>query len=218
MSLRIIYRASKGEFAAAMKEKYKPVATAAKAAIVDMAGAIKAQGRADIAAAGFGVRWQNTFRADTYPKGAKVSANAAAFVFHKIPYADVFETGATIRGKPMLWLPLANAPKSIGRKKITPQLFIARIGPLFRIERPGKPPLLAARISKSRRKQKGVSKAKVTLPALRRGASGAGASGSVPLFVGVDSVSLRDRFSLREITDRNAGRLTELYFKNFRDF
>ena len=77
-------------------------------------GGRQAKGRADIAAAGFSRRWQNAFRVDVFPRGRKVSVDAAAWVFHKIPYAEVFEEGATIRGRPYLWIALPGTPTRIG--------------------------------------------------------------------------------------------------------
>jgi hypothetical protein len=40
-------------------------------------------------------------------------------VFHKIGRAGVFESGATIKGRPLLWIPTthgAPSPKKLGRK------------------------------------------------------------------------------------------------------
>lgn len=213
----MLYSYVKDEFAKALAEDYKLIAKPASAAMQEAANDIKTLGRADIAAAGFGGRWQKTFRVDVYPKAPRVSVNAAALVFHKIPYADVFETGATIRGKPKLWLPLSSTPKKIGRKRMTPELYRKEIGPLFSINRPGKAPLLAGKIGVSARQRSKGTTGKVTASKLRKGASGAGITSAVPLFVGVDAVTLRKRFHLRQITDSTAGRLAQLYAKHFKD-
>ncbi len=95
MTLRLLYSAAKGEFEIAMRELYKPIAAAVSAAIAEASADIKAQGRVSIAKAGFSKRWQNTFRVETYPGRGKVSADAAALAYHKIPYVEVFESGAT---------------------------------------------------------------------------------------------------------------------------
>lgn len=213
MAIKFIFSAAVGRLAEAFRKMKEPIAIAATAAIREMASSIKFEGRADIAAAGFSRRWQNTFRADTYPGGKRVSIDAASLVYHKIPYADVFETGADIRGKPTLWIPLSTAPKRIGRKKMTPKLFVQQIGPLFPLKRPGKATLLMANIA--RNKRGGIGK--ITNAKLRKGAAGAGATGAVPIFVGVDTVTLRKRFHLRAITDKNAARLPSLYYRFFRD-
>jgi hypothetical protein len=205
---RFRYEAKKDEFAMAMARIKDPIGAAGTAAISEAGDIVKREGRADIAAAGFSRRWQNALRVDIYPKRG-VSMQAAAFIWHKIGYAGVFEEGATITGKPRLWLPLESAPKRIGRQKITPALYIRKVGPLVPIIRPGKPPLLAGKIAASRR-----STSKVTLSALRRASGGGAPSRLVPLFVGIDRVSIRDRFSIKEITERAANRLGELYLKH----
>lgn len=55
---------------------------------------------------------------------------------------------------------------------------------------------------------------KVTLPKLRKGASGSGVIRSVPLFVGVDSVTIRKRFGLSEVIEREAGRIEAVFTGN----
>jgi hypothetical protein len=47
--------------------------------------------------------------------------HAEAVIFHKYGFAGVFESGATIQGKPLLWIPTtAGGPKaSRSRKKLT---------------------------------------------------------------------------------------------------
>ena len=214
MALKILYQSAAGDFEKAMVGIYRPIAEAGTAAMTEAVNEIKAKGRADIASAGFGKKWQNTFRVDQYPGRGKVSANAAALVYHKIPYADVFETGATIRGKTgKLWLPLKNTPKKVGRNRLTPKVFVREVGPLFSINRGGKP-ILAAKMAVSKSAAKSGKLPKPTLGKLRDGATSKGLTRAVPLFVGVDSVKLRDRFSLREITDRAADALPALYAKH----
>ncbi|RWN44766.1 MAG: hypothetical protein EOR96_00010 [Mesorhizobium sp.] len=210
--MRFRYNAKPGEFFAAMASIKDPIAAAGTAAIAEAADIVKREGRQDIAAAGFSKRWQNALRVNVYPR-RKQSMNAAALIYHNIQYAGVFEEGSTITGKPRLWLPLPSAPKRVGRQKMTPALYIKSIGPLVSIERPGKPPLLAGKIATNRRGQAKGNQSKVTLSALRRGGAGK-ASTLVPLFVGIDRVNIRDRFSIRQITERAAARLGELYLKN----
>ncbi|RVD14310.1 hypothetical protein EN749_20220 [Mesorhizobium sp. M7A.F.Ca.ET.027.02.1.1] len=206
---RFRYQKKDGEFAGAMASIKDPIAFAGTAAITEAGDIVKREGRADIAAAGFSRKWQNALRVNVYPR-RRTSINAAALIFHKIQYAGVFDEGAIISGKPKLWLPLKDTPKRAGRSKMTPALYIKTIGPLISIERPGKPPLLAGRIATNRRSGQA---GKVTLSALRRGGKGA-PSVLVPLFIGIDRVSIRDRFSIREITERAAARLAELYLKH----
>lgn len=212
MSLKLLYRAGKGEFEQALREKYQPLAEAGKETIVEIADEVKTKARQDIASAGFSKRWQNALRVDVYPKN-KVSLNAAALVYHKIPYADVFESGATIRGKPQLWLPLTSTPKKVGRYRMTPERFINEIGPLQLVRRAGGKPLLFGKMEVSRNQARSGDYGKVTLPKLRKGAAQSGIIRAVPLFVGVDSVKLRDRFSINEIVDRAVGRMGETFIR-----
>jgi len=218
MSLKLLYRAGKGEFEQALREIYLPLAEAGQETIEEIANDIKVAARQDIAAAGFSKRWQNALRVDVYPKH-KVSLNAAALIFHKIPYADVFESGATIRGKPQLWLPLDTTPKKIGAKKMTADLFAHEIGPLTLIKPPGKKPLLAAEISATKTQIRKGFFGKVTLARLRKGSGKIETRTQgrmlVPLFVGVDSVKIRDRFSINEIVDRAVARMGEVFARKF---
>ena len=213
MPLKIFYQSVTGDFATAMEKAYRPMATAGKGALQEMAEIIKREGRADIAKAGFGRRWQNTFRVDVYPNGSKVSLNAAALIYHKIPYADVFEAGATIRGKPKLWIPLKDTPKKAGGRRMTPKIYDAEIGGLFPMRIKDKT-YLGAKLSLSKAQARTGQTGKITTTRLRKGRA-AELTRAVPLFVGVDSVTLRDRFSLREITDKSAHRLGELFAPHF---
>ncbi|RWO90936.1 DUF6441 family protein [Mesorhizobium sp.] len=208
---RFRYQRKEGEFALAMAAIKDPIAFAGTAAISEAGDIVKREGRQDIAAAGFSKRWQNALRVNVYPR-RKLSMNAAALIFHNIRYAGIFEEGAVISGKPRLWLPLPSAPKRTGRQKMTPALYVKTIGPLFSIERPGKPPLLAGKIATNRR---GSKTGKVSLSALKRGGAGA-PSTLVPLFIGIDRVNIRDRFSIRQITERAAARLGALYLKHLK--
>ena len=71
--------------------------------------------RADIKRAGkFGPRWTNGFQGKVTEGGGfvKVSFTQA------VPYWKVFQFGTTIRGKPMLWIPLSFARDAIGKKAV----------------------------------------------------------------------------------------------------
>ncbi|MEY9375072.1 DUF6441 family protein [Rhizobium leguminosarum] len=210
MTLKLLFRAAKGEFEQALRETYQPLAEAGQETIQEIADQIKVAGRQDIASAGFSKRWQNALRVDVYPKG-KVSLNAAALIYHKIPYADVFESGATIRGKPLLWLPLKSTPKKVGRFRMTADRFMQEIGPLQIVRRAGGKPLLFGKMSVSRNQAESGDLGNVTLAKLRKGAAKTGVIRAVPLFVGVDSVKLRDRFSINEIVDRAVDRMGEVF-------
>jgi hypothetical protein len=233
MGLRYTYKALRGEFAEVIAELKAPIAAAATAAITEAAAGIKGEGRENIARAGFPPRGlknlQRGLRVDVFPRHGRVSINAAALMFHRIPYFWVFQEGATIRGKPRLWIPLKGTPPFIGRKppageRMTPAAFREKIGPLTYIDRAGAPPLLAAPVALSfaRARQRRPT---VKLPGLERGAALAKGGGSrgrftvlrmVPLFVGLSTVNIRKRLRLLEIVERWRSRLPELYAKHFK--
>jgi hypothetical protein len=215
MSVRLTLSAVAGGFFRALTEGEKPMARAATSAVREASELAKAEGRASIAAAGFSRKWQNALRANVYPRG-RDSMRAAALIYHKVPYAQVFEQGAIIHGKPYLWLPLPNAPFGSGGKRIPPSKFRELVGsPLYTIQRPGKPPMLGANVRMTN-KRAGKS---ISLSLLRRGRNpgGRGTVRLVPLYVGVDVANMVKRFAIIDAIERAAARLPELYLKHFRD-
>lgn len=187
----------------------EPIARAAQATMKEVGEEAKKRGRKTISNAGFSTRWQNTLRNDTYPKG-EPSIDAAAFIFHKIPYAGVFEYGATISGRPFLWLPLPTAPKKIGRSKATPRAFEARIGKLVSMRGKGGKPLLGARVRLS--KTKAGKARKVSVAALKRGHRGdKGVASIIPVFVGVPMVTIRAKFGVIRACQEAADTIPSVY-------
>ncbi len=91
------------------------------------------EGRSDISGAGnFGARWTQGF---TYTSEGSLAQRTLTFR-HAVSYWRVFQYGATIHGKPLLWIPLSDA----GLKGVSARDFPGR---LFRVERrSGGPPLL----------------------------------------------------------------------------
>ncbi len=219
----------RGGLAAAIERIERPIAEAATKAMRAMSDDLKDAARRDIAGAGFASKWQKALRVDAYPRRG-VSTGAAAMIYHRIKYADVFESGAVIRGRPLLWVPMTSigVPPKLGREKLTPKLFNKKIGPLD-VVRKGKRPILVAPIELTKTEAKAGQARKVTLAKLRRGAAQRGRASpaavdkirntknstgvvrAVPIFVGVDSVDMPDRFRIREITRRQADRLPGLY-------
>lgn len=209
MALSLVYSAAQGELNQALRDLYKPIASAATGAVKDAAAQIKTQGRAAIASGGFGQKWQNALRVEVYPK-AGTSANAAALAHHKIPYAGVFETGATIAGKPLLWIPISGTPARISGQRFTPRIFRALIGPLVSIKTRNGRPLLAAPIS-------GRPTSKVTVARLRRGTRGQGNNIALqPVFVGVPAAQIRKRFDLQAVFERAQQGLADGYLRNLK--
>jgi hypothetical protein len=70
MTLRLTLSAVAGGFFRAVTEGERPIAKAATAAVREAAELAKTAGRANIAAAGFGRKWQNALRAKIYPTDA----------------------------------------------------------------------------------------------------------------------------------------------------
>ena len=204
MTARFRYRYDPGSFEEAFRALYAPMAEAAQRAIAAAGAIVKGEGRADIAAAGLGAGFVKALRVDIYPQGRN-SLNATAHIYHKIPYAGVFEEGATIRGQPRLWLALPATPQRYGRKPMTPELFAKSIGPLSFVKRPGKRPLLVAKA------KKGKNTTKISLARFRSGGRGEGPFVSVPVFVGLDSVSIRKRLNITRTIRHARDRLPELY-------
>ncbi len=81
------------------------VYTAVDTALNMVRGMIDERAKAMIAGSGrFGDRWI---------EGLHVTLdNMRISMSHDIPYADIFETGGTITGHPLLWLPLGVGPAS----------------------------------------------------------------------------------------------------------
>lgn len=214
MSLRFSFSDIDGDFGDTFNGYFDPIKRAATGAIKDVSELAKNNGRAEIASAGFSRKWQNTLRSDAYPKRG-FSVNSAAWIYHRIPYAGVFEEGASIRGRPRLWIPLSGTPRLTGRNKLNPRNFEMQIGKLFPMKNARKP-LLGARIGLTASAANKGPPYRVTRAALRRGAAGTGVIRTVPIFVGVDTVNIRKKFDLRTVFDRAANQLPQLYLNNLR--
>lgn len=191
---------------------------------------LKTRGRADIRAGGLGTRFANAWRVDVYPK-RDYSVDAAVYGYHAIPYSGIFENGGTITAKRgLLWLPLPTVPK-VGRRIARPRDLTGV--KLFSINNGTGKPLLAAKIRNKGVNRNSRIRGQVSLPALRAGtnaekiretsrlkakqrgrvrASDAKANiVTVPLFVGVPSVTLRRRFNLTSVANKVANELPALY-------
>lgn len=133
MSIRFRFGDVSSVFKNAMDGTASQLARAVAQSSRQAAGMIEDRGRADISAAGsFGGKWTSSFHADVEPKSGAL-LNSVITVHSDIPYFSVFETGAVIKGNPLLWIPLSfsSAPKVSDYG-----------GGLFRVNRDGKPPLL----------------------------------------------------------------------------
>jgi uncharacterized protein DUF6441 len=198
MSLRFaLSDIAKGFVDTVTKEIQRPIAKAATAAIREAGEIAKRDGRASIAASGFSRKWQNALRVNIYPPQGD-SLRPAAFIYHKIRYAGVFEEGAVIGGQPLLWLPLPTVPLRRGRP-MTPSQYARSVGPLVSVQRPGSPPLLFPKYRSGRRRRNG------TIGKERK-----------PLFVGLSSVAIAKRFNIKGAAQNAAAQLPSLYEKHLR--
>jgi hypothetical protein len=122
-------------YSARVKRYSDQMIVATQVAARRVAENIEREGRANIRAGGNfeSTRWQAGFRA-LVSFASRVRINIR--VTHRVRYWRVFEFGAVIRGKPMLWIPLSFAHDAVGKR--------ARdfSGKLFRVNRKGKAPLL----------------------------------------------------------------------------
>jgi hypothetical protein len=106
----------------AFGDKQGNIAEAAVAALRETTADAVQEGRQNIAASGrFGPKWQQGLQYVTKgaTEGGEPSLQAQTIIFHNIGYAGVFEFGATIQGKPLLWIPTtrgAPSPKRSGKK------------------------------------------------------------------------------------------------------
>jgi hypothetical protein len=100
-----------------IRDKQRPVAEAAVAALSETAANAVEEGRRNIAGAGrFGPSWQEglQYRTEGAAEGAP-SLQAKAIIFHRFGVAGVFEHGGTIEGKPLLWIPTARGGPPAGK-------------------------------------------------------------------------------------------------------
>ena len=116
-----------------LKDIERQIAEAREGAVQDAAKMAVDEGRANIASAGFSSRWQKALTSRFYPNEGE---DPAALIYHRIPFAGVFERGVRISGRPLLWLPIeqnlphgVRSPKQYGKKLVSVNIA-------------GKPPLL----------------------------------------------------------------------------
>jgi len=154
-SLRVVLRDTQmgAKFKAAQGRQYRRVQRAMGATAREAAAQIKERGDADISSAGnFGRRWTDGFRVTTLLRGNDYTVQSKSDTVG----FNVFEYGATIRGKPLLWIPLSFAPDAQG---VSARDFR---GGLFRVDRKnGGAPLL---LSVADRRPKYFGKASVRIP------------------------------------------------------
>lgn len=223
MPIELKYQVDKEAFKEAWRSIRGTMAGAARAAMTDLAKQVQAQGRAEIARAGLSPRWQRGFRTYVFPRVPKPgSLDIQMRGQHRIGYANIFERGGIIHGKPLLWIPLPAAPAKINGKPTTAGEFVRSVGPLHSINRPGHPPMLAGYSLRAPSPGRSLTPAQLRTGqrnARRRQARAAfggrlnRAPVSVPLFVGVPAAKISDRMNVTAIYDRARNNLPEIYFR-----
>lgn len=158
------------------------VRAAARDTASQAAEEIVERGRADIAAApgNWGTRWLEGLTAAVSEGGGSIRIA----VSHKIPYFGVFQHGAVIQGRPLLWIPLSFSDAATAmwpgrgvRARDYP-------GRLFRVDRKVGAPLLLDSFSKK------------------------------PQYFGKESVTIPKKFHVLEVAIEVARRLREYYKVN----
>ncbi len=159
----------------------------------ESAEGLKSELRAQVTAAGLGVRLANTWRSRVYPQG-RPSISAAGMVWSNAPtIVRAFDEGPVIRSKDGFWLaiPLPAAGKGRRGKKLNPGEWERLHGQRLRfVYRRGRPSLLVADNQRARGGKRGGF-------ALASGkAIAAGRVATVAIFLLVPQVHLRKRLNI----------------------
>jgi Family of unknown function (DUF6441) len=143
--MKFVFSAQDAAFREWLEDIGHQVEEAAAGAVQEAAEVAVTEGQANIASAGFSDRWQAGLQSKFF---RNKGGDPAALIFHRIGLAGVFERGARIGGRPLLWLPIEanlpagiHSPRKYGGKLVSvnvagkpPLLFDARkreLGPLF---------------------------------------------------------------------------------------
>lgn len=193
--LKVVFEFIKGDANEVFGSVKNPLAVTETKAMRLLGDDIKKQGRAEIRRGGLSGRWANALRVQVYPQRGQ-SLEPAVWIWHKIPYAGIFEKGGVVRGKPILWVPLSSMPKKIAGKRPSPRSMGQH---LIYVDRGGQPPLLVGKPPSGFRK--GRTKAS-------RGFHARYAESKfAPLFIGLTSAHIRKRFSLQRLFETLAARI-----------
>lgn len=138
MAARFVFGGrTEAELAEALAANEARMAAAFLGTANDIANEIRTKGRADIEAAGnFGSRWSAGLDVDV--KMVPKSFTASVKVTHRIKYFSIFETGGSIVGSPLLWIPF-----SYTGLKISPRKYAAAFGLFFVQSKRGLPMLFS---------------------------------------------------------------------------
>jgi len=163
--------------------------------------------------AGLGVRLAKAWRGKFYENDPGL--NVAGFVWTKAQRILRGHTeGRIIRSKRSRFLavPTENAPKRLGRRRVTPGNWpTQRLGPLRYVPRRSGPDLLVVDEARISAKTGRVSRAKRT----KTGKMGRGAA-TVVMFLLLPAVRLKKRFHIEAVEGRVLSILPKLILRNYR--
>ncbi len=128
--MKLVGRAEPGQWIKATNDYERVMAKAATLGMRQIGKLAETKGRQAIQAGGFSPKFARTLRAINKPPSGYV-LNPAVYIHSTINYADIFETGKTITGNRLLWLPLPNVPPGKNREHMTPREYIQNVGPLI---------------------------------------------------------------------------------------
>jgi hypothetical protein len=185
--VRIKFTIDKSEFEKATQETLRSMAVAAHAAVTEAGEIAVRDGNAHIRGAGLTSPKWQGLYSKVEPQEPAI--NVAATIRHRFGPTAIFEYGGVIRGDPLLWLPIEkNLPSATAGERWTPRRFASRFGKLRSAKR-GLRPLLFGMVGGK----------------------------SVPVFHGVESVSIRKRLDIAGIVEKVGDKLDDLYFKHFEE-
>lgn len=215
--LRFTVEVLSGKFRRRMRKQWEPIARTATNAMREAANIAKERGRGMIRGAGFSQRWANSLRVNVYPERG-YSIDAAIWVYHRIPYAGVFDGDTTIQGSPYLWLPLPSAPVKVDRKRVTPRRLSQAGAKLISLKTRSGKPLLGVRVRVSKAQARNPIGPNLSLAAIKRGGSAKGVMKTVPLFFGVRSVTIKRKLNIERVMGTVRDEIPRIYNEQFKQF
>lgn len=212
MTFRLTLAAATGTLDEYMEKQHGRIARAATTTMDMVRDKAIADGRANILSGGFSSNMANGLRGVRFPRRG-YSIDAAVWIWHRVPYAGLFEDGGEIVGNPMLWLPLRGTMPKLGRRKISPSLLESKGVELVSISTRGNMPLLGAAV---RLRPSQYSNPKPTLAQLRKGrdAKGKGKIYTIPLFHGIRTANISKKIDVKGVAARTSTLIPTLLVQN----
>lgn len=196
-----------GDISKLMASEFRAGERAVSTAMRIAGDGLKADWRAQVVAAGFGVKLSKAVRSEVFPKG-QASMNAAALVYTKSPkIIAAHERGALITSKNGFWLaiPLPAAGKGRGGRRITPAEWEAKSSRRLKfIYRRGRTALLVDDGTQNRFRAFGQSKVRTFRNKV------------IPIFALVPQVKLPKRLNLMAAGSAAQARVPGLIVSNWK--